>query len=431
MDTLLVDPLLRPLALLAVVALASHFIGRFLNRYKLPLITGFLFVGALAGPYLLGLFSRTDIEHLLFVDEISLAFIALAAGSELRLKQLKGRLRSVGYITLGLTVSTFVLGSTGVFLLSEYIPFMTDLPTASRVAISLLAGVILVARSPSSAIAIVKELRASGPFTQTVLGVTVAMDVVVIALFSVNSAVADALLHGMGFGGGTLMLLIGELTAAGLLGIGFGFVVCGIMLTRLPDWAKDAVVLGLGYGVYSLSFFVRHYTDAHLPFEVLIEPLLVCMIAGFFVTNFSRYGNEFAALLERAGPLIYVLFFTLAGSSLRLDILQDVWIIAVILSLVRLAGIYIGSLAGGYMAGEPRTHQKVSWMSYVTQAGIGLGLAQEVAVEFPTWGWDFATVMISVIVINQVVGPILLKGAIQFTGEANAPAKDPQKAESP
>ena len=55
---------------------------------------------------------------------------------------------------------------------------------------ALLAGAILVARSPSSAIAVVKELRAHGPFTKTVLGVTVIMDVVVIIAFAGAAAVA-------------------------------------------------------------------------------------------------------------------------------------------------------------------------------------------------------------------------------------------------
>ena len=44
---------------------------------------------------------------------------------------------------------------------------------------SLFSGIIAVARSPASALAVIKELRADGPFTQTVLGVTMVSDVVV------------------------------------------------------------------------------------------------------------------------------------------------------------------------------------------------------------------------------------------------------------
>ena len=47
-----------------------------------------------------------------------------------------------------------------------------------------MAAAILVARSPSSAIAIVNELRARGPYTKTALGVTVVMDAVVILSFA-------------------------------------------------------------------------------------------------------------------------------------------------------------------------------------------------------------------------------------------------------
>ena len=74
-----------------------------------------------------------------------------------------------------------------------------------------MAGVILIARSPSAAIAIINELRAKGPFTQTVLGVNVIMDGVVIILFAVNSAAADALLTGVSFSRSFVGLLAFEL----------------------------------------------------------------------------------------------------------------------------------------------------------------------------------------------------------------------------
>ena len=73
------------LASFLIVALASQRIGQFFARVHLPLISGFLFAGILAGPYVLGLISTELTENLRFVDEISLAVIAFAAGSELYL----------------------------------------------------------------------------------------------------------------------------------------------------------------------------------------------------------------------------------------------------------------------------------------------------------------------------------------------------------
>ena len=62
-----------------------------------------------------------------FLNEISLAFIAFAAGSELYLKEIRGQFKSILWNTLGQLVITFVIGVIGVFLASEYIPFMIDM----------------------------------------------------------------------------------------------------------------------------------------------------------------------------------------------------------------------------------------------------------------------------------------------------------------
>ncbi len=57
---------------------------------------------------------------------------------------------------------------------------MSEMDTSSKIAVSILFGTIFVARSPSSAIAVINEMRANGPFTKTVMGVTVLKDVLVI-----------------------------------------------------------------------------------------------------------------------------------------------------------------------------------------------------------------------------------------------------------
>ncbi len=64
-------------------------------------------------------------------------------------------------------------------------------------------------------------------------------------------------------------------------------------------------------------------------------------------------------------------------------------------------------------------------MPYVTQAGVGLGLAIEVSSEFPLWGGEFATIVIAVIVLNQFAGPPLFKWALNKVGESHKRANIP------
>jgi Trk K+ transport system NAD-binding subunit/Kef-type K+ transport system membrane component KefB len=406
-----------------IIALAAKQIGQILARIKLPLISGFLFAGILVGPFVLGLIPAEAIEKLRFVDEVSLAVIAFAAGSELYLKELSSRFRSIAWVTIGNAVAIPIVGGLTILALANFIPFMQSMPVTGKIAISLLAGAILVARSPSSAIAIVNELRAKGPFTQTALGVTMVTDVVVIVLFAVSSEIANALLTGLSFNLGFVTLLVGELLLSLAIGYILGKLLQLILSLHASTLIKSGMILLAGYGIFALSAIIRDVSHESLPFEVLLEPLLICMIGSFVVTNYSSYRAEFLKILHDVGPPIYVAFFTLTGASLALDILVSIWPIALALFVVRLAGIFIGSFTGGVLAGDPMSHNRLSWMAYVTQAGVGLGLAKEAAVAFPQFGSDFATLIISTIVISQIIGPPLIKWVISRVGEAHARAE--------
>ncbi len=373
------------------LALASRQVGRYLTRFKNPLISGFLLAGILFGPYGFGFIDSGDIESLKVIDEIALAFIAFAAGSELYLRELYSRLKSILSISAGIVVGVFTLVFAALYFVSGNVPFMSTFPVTGRLAIAALAAAILVARSPSLAIAIVTELRARGPFTQTVLGVTVLMDFIVIVLFAINIEIADAL------------------------------------LTDVPlDLGFVGLILLSGYSIFLISSFARRNSHEYLSVELLLEPLLICLIASMFITNRSAHRTEFLNLLEKVAPPIYVIFFTLTGAALALDVLADTWWIALTLFMVRLVGLLVGSYAGGVVAHEPTSFNATHWLTAVTMAGVGLGLAKEVDVEFAPWGGQFATMIIAVIVLSQLVGPPLFKWAINFVGEAHARHKTPE-----
>jgi len=409
-----------------IIALASKQIGQFFAKAQLPLITGFLFTGIIAGPYMLGLISIETTESLRFVDEISLGFIAFAAGNELYLEELKSRLRIITWVTIGLLVFTFSFCSLTVFFLSDFIPFMREMPVAGRIAVSILAGAILVTRSPSSAIAIVNELRAMGPYTQTVLGVTMILDVVVITLYAINSSIANSLLTGLNFDLSFILLLLFELTASLVLGYFLGKFIEYILSRRLKSTIKAGIIMLSGYSVFALSNAARNFTNSIFSFEVLLEPLLICMIGGFIATNYSNSRKEFSKIIFEAGPPVYIAFFTLTGASLALDVLAKTWQIALILFAVRLAATFLGTFGYGVLAGIPKKANRIGWMSFITQAGLGLGLAKQAVDEFPEWGTPFATIIIAVIVLNQLVGPPLFKWAIRGAGEAHPRADTPE-----
>ena len=413
--------LLTYTAIFFFIALAAKKIGEWFSRVGLPYITGYLLTGIIAGPFILGLLPSEATSTLRYIDELALGIIAFVAGSELYLLEIRNRLHSIGWISGGLLAFGLVIGGVAIYFLTEAIPFTQGMDTASRLAVAILGSVILLALSPASTIAVIKEVRAKGPFTSTILGVTVTMDVVIIVAFAVAVAIASALLEGIGFNLTAIGLLFLDLAAAIGLGYLVGKILDFILGTTLDRRLKTALVLLIGYLIFWLGLTIIELSHNFLPFEIHIEPLLVAMIGGFMVTNFTSHREQFEEILHGIGPLVYVAFFTLTGVAIKLDILLATWTIAVALFGIRIFSIFVGSFVGSRKAGESALFQRNAWLGLITQAGIALGLAREVALEFPTLGDAFATMVISVVVLNEIFGPLFLKWALRRVEETNVP----------
>jgi len=409
-----------------IIAVAARQISVLFQKIKLPLITGLLVTGIITGPYILGLIPLDAISEISYVNDISLAFIAFAAGSELYLKELRNRFNSILWNTVGQLVVTFLLSSIAVYFMADFIPFMSELPSTSKFAIAILAGTMFVARSPSSAIAIINEIRAKGPFTQTVLGVTVVIDVLVIILFAICLEISSSLVIGNPVNLMLVIMIIIEVAMAFFLGWLLSKILTLILSFKIQTKVKSFMVLAVGWGTFAFSHFFKVFSDSRFGEEIHFEPLLICIVGSFLITNYSKYRVEFQKIIHDIALPVYVAFFTLTGASVSLEVLKNVYVYAILLFFVRLITMMLGAQTGGLLAKDPEKFRRVGWMPYVTQAGIGLGLATEVASEFTDWGPEFATLIISVIVINQMVGPPLFKWSMYFVEEAHPRADTPE-----
>jgi len=406
-----------------LIAVAADKISHLFPRLRLPIITGLLFIGIISGPSLLGFIDEKSVSNLYFLKELSLAFIAFCAGAELHFEDLKSQMKSIKWMTFGQFVVTFCLSAILIYYMSAYIPFMENMSHPIRLALSLLVSTIFVARSPASAIAVINEMRAKGPFTKTAIGVTVLKDVLVIILFTICFAVADALVQGVSFDFKQVLFLCVELILSFSIGIALGKLIDLIVLSGIPFRVKSLILVIIGYGVYFFSHLLYDYSDLHLGFSIYIEPLLICIVASLYVVNFSKNRREFTTILEKTVPYIYVLFFTITGASISLVVLAKMWIVSLLFFSVRLIGIILGSFVGLGLAGDSLSKNKMSWMAYVTQAGVALGLVAVVSEKYPQFGSEFSTLMISVIILNEIIGPPLFKWAIIKMGESHTKNK--------
>lgn len=232
---------------LLIVTLAASSIAKVFQKIKLPLITGFIITGIIAGSSMLNFITTESIHKLDFMFDIALSIIAFSAGSELYLDELRSRINSIKWMTIGQLIITFILSSVAIYFLAGYVPFMKEMGVNSKIAVAILFGTIFVARSPSSAIAVINEMRANGPFTKTVLGVTVIIDVLVIILFAICFSLAKAFINNEEIGIFFIIILLFELLLSFGIGIVAGYFLKFLFSLSLNSKIKSILIIVTGY----------------------------------------------------------------------------------------------------------------------------------------------------------------------------------------
>jgi Kef-type K+ transport system membrane component KefB len=407
-----------PTLVLGFILIAAYCIGQLLEKIGLPGIVGYILTGLFMGPYFLKFYTSSAINELSFINNLALAFIAFCAGGELRLSNIRRILKPIIYYISGITLVVFTGVTLLVFSISSLIPFLSGLNPGVKLAVSAIFGIITVARSPSSAIAIISETKAKGPYTDLVLSVSVAMDVIIIMLFAVIISVCQIIIQTKGgMDLSFIAALILEIAIAFLLGYLLGKFIVFLIEKVKVEFA--VVIIAMGFLVIEISRLLGEYLhEVHnIGFE--IEPLLICMAAGFTVQNFSDYGEKFLKRMDSVSLPIYIAFFAMTGAAMNINILRTGWLFGLIIVVARLILINIGSYFSGKLSKTSPKIYKNAWLGFITQAGVSLGLLTEVVRRFPDIGPSIQTILIAAIIMNQIIGPIAFKYGLKKVGETN------------
>lgn len=415
---------IRVWGVFGVAVLCASILGKLAPKIGLPLITGYLIVGALLGPFGLGMFQKSDSSKLGIVTQFALAFICFSAGAELYLPELRSLFKRIVYQTAGLTFSLLLIGTVVVMALSKagLAPFMNGLDEGCSISAAAIVAAILVTASPAAAIALIKETKATGPFTSTLLGITVLCDVFVIMVFTLTTTVAESECKGEGFSFPALLIMF--VTVFGSIGIGYIIGRLLILLMRVRARPLRFLILPLGLVIFILAHWFTDWTLANLPYVINVEPLLICITGGYICTNNSNHRGRFMSVLQSAGPIVFLPFFVATGISLDISVLAKSIGFALVVATTRGLCLFVGTFTGGYLSGQTQKHNLWMWASQMPQAGVSLGLAAEVGMAFPGWGRALQTAIISVVLVNQVVGPILFRIALKRVNEAGKGSND-------
>jgi len=392
--------------ILAVIGLiiAVSFLGsKLFQRFGIPQVVGFIVVGVLLGPSLLNIVPLELSDQLLFISEIALGLIGFDIGSHLLFGELRRLGRSILFILLFEAIGTFILVTLGIYALTQ--SFHT----------ALIFGALASATAPAATVDVLAEYDAKGPLTTTLLAVVGMDDALALLLFSVTAAFAESLLAHSGPPSvlQILELPLIEIGGSLVLGVGLGLLLDQIMCRMKVQ--HDAMAISIGF-----VFLAVGLSEA-FGFSLILTTMILGMVV---VNRCPEHGRHIRYTIEQAGPVIYVLFFTLVGARFQVSLLPSMGLLGVAYVLLRSGGKYFGAWLGGTVGGaEPAVRNNLG-LGLLSQAGVAIGLALSSAKRFSAYGEEgqaLGALIINVITattfVVQIVGPICVKFAISRAGE--------------
>ena len=162
-----------------IVLLTGFVGGRLAKLVKLPSVSGYLIAGLLLGPSLLNMITPSDEHSLTFISEIALSMIAFSIGSEFVLKDMMKLGKKIFWITLW-----EVVGAIGVVFFVMFVLFKQPF------AFSIVIASMSAATAPAATLLVMRQYRANGPLTRTILPVVALDDVFGIMAFGIALSLA-------------------------------------------------------------------------------------------------------------------------------------------------------------------------------------------------------------------------------------------------
>lgn len=387
------------------LVLAAYMAGEAVASLRLPKLTGYLFLGLACGPSASDLVTQAMIERLSLVNGVAVGLIALAAGGEINLQELRPRLRLLGRLTAFAVGGGVLVCTAAVLLLSPWLPFMQSLSLAQRGAIAALLGVVLASLSPAVVLALLSEQRAAGPLSATMLGGVVLGEIAIVLFFALAHSFAGAVFGAEASSMSPGLALAIELGGSAVVGVAAGAILALYVRRVNKQLALFVVALCL--------------VVAEVGARLHLDVVLVCLTAGLCLENFFGVrGHVLARELEPATVPIFAVFFSLAGARLDLSLLRSLLPFAATIAAVRALTFVLAAWAATRGADAEPSVKRWVVTGLLPQGGVSVGLAGMVASHFAGWGRAGASLCLAVIAINQVFGPVLTRAAVVSTGEA-------------
>ncbi len=388
------NELLHFLLAVIIILVAAKASGYLSTRLGQPSVLGELLVGLVLGPTVLNLFGVLPgfaedshlSESLTLFAEIGVLLLMFLAGLELELHELlkSGRVAALSG-TLGV-----ILPLAGGYITSV----LFGLPASE----ALFIGLALSATSVSISAQVLMELGVlRSKVGLGLLGAAVFDDILVVLLLS-----AASLLVGSGAGGAGSVAMIGLRMVLFLLGAAaLGIYLVPPLLRRVSD-------LPISQGVTTFALVTCLFFAWASEALGGVAAITGAFLAGLFLARTSFVGQIEEGISALAYGFFVPIFLVNIGLQANLrDISGNLWLFAIVLTIVAALSKIIGSGGGALLVGFNRLDAARLGVGMVSRGEVGLIVASVAISQDLITPETFSVIVFMVIVATLVTPPLL------------------------
>jgi Kef-type K+ transport system membrane component KefB len=380
------------------------------QKIKLLNVVGYLILGLIIGPEVLGIVDYKFIKDSHIITDISLSLISVMVGANLKYNLIKEIWKQIAFVSIFEALFTFFFISISFYLLFDFLGL--EFANEQRLTIAVLFGGLATATAPATVLAIIYELKAKGKFSSFLLGVVAFDNAIALILFSFVITFASTLIGSGEFSIDTVLDIFPIIFYSILVGVvgGLSSEVIDRVFRRNRS-VKTTSTIGMIFIVYSLSS------------EWGFEPLFASLVMGVVMANLS---DEFYLVKEEFDnhlkDIIFLLFFAISAMHLNLSFLVSMPFIIILYVVFRIIGKTSGVWFGAKITGADKNIRNYLGLALFPQAGIAIGLALSLQTEpgFESIAPIILNVIIATTMVHEFIGPLLTKYVLYKSGECQA-----------
>lgn len=378
---------------LAVIMLIAGVVTVVFNRFKQPVVLGYIVAGVIIGPHTPPFNMIQDEKTVHILSELGVIFLLFSLGLEFSLK----KLAKVG--------ATAVVAAVCEILLMLWIGYEIGIYFGWKTMDAIFLGAMLAV---SSTTIIVKALNELGmkqeKFAQIIFGILIVEDILAIGMIALLSGIATS----GSVDSGDVFNTVGKLVLFMIVSLVVGILIVPRLLSYVARFKSNEMLLVTVLGIlFGFCLLVMK-----LEYSVALGAFLVGAVMAE-----SRQIHRIERLIEPVRDMFSAIFFVAIGLLFDPTVLAKYWQPILIITLAVVFGKLISCGFGTFLSGHGgRTPMRVGMglaqigeFSFIIAA---LGVSLKVTSEF------LYPIVVAVSAITALLTPYLIKAADPLSAKA-------------